>query len=347
VDVDAISDGDTVVIPGLMEHVERAGVHSGDSMAAYPPPHLGEEMSRQIVDATVAIARALPVRGLCNIQFVIWRGRAHVLEVNPRASRTVPFISKVTGVPMVEMATHAMRGEPLAALGWTTGLVPPLPLVAVKAPVFSTVKLTLVDSALGPEMKSTGEVMGIDTELGPALEKAFMAALGTVPSRGGVLCSIADSDKAEALPIIAQLSALGFEIFATAGTAAALANAGISATAVGRIGQSRPNVLDIIEEGRVTLVLNSVSNVETDELGKSADGATIAAAGRTVKDGYRIRLAAARRRIACCTSIDTAAALVDAMARQRRGGDVTVATVRAYREATVAESSRAGEAIAR
>jgi carbamoyl-phosphate synthase large subunit len=248
---------------------------------------------------------------------------------------------------MVEMATHAMRGEPLAALGWTTGLVPPLPLVAVKAPVFSTVKLTLVDSALGPEMKSTGEVMGIDTELGPALEKAFMAALGTVPSRGGVLCSIADSDKAEALPIIAQLSALGFEIFATAGTAAALANAGISATAVGRIGQSRPNVLDIIEEGRVTLVLNSVSNVETDELGKSADGATIAAAGRTVKDGYRIRLAAARRRIACCTSIDTAAALVDAMARQRRGGDVTVATVRAYREATVAESSRAGEAIAR
>ena len=347
VDVDAVSDGDTVVIPGLMEHVERAGVHSGDSMAAYPAPHLGEEMSQQIVDATVAIARALPVRGLCNIQFVIWRGLAHVLEVNPRASRTVPFISKVTGVPMVEMATRVMRGERLAGMGWETGLVPALPLVAVKAPVFSTVKLTLVDSALGPEMKSTGEVMGIDTDLGAALEKAFMAALGAVPSRGGVLCSIADADKAEALPIMAQLSTLGFEIFATAGTAAALANAGISATAVGRIGQSRPNVLDIIEEGRVALVLNSVSNVETDELGRSADGASVVAAGRTVKDGYRIRLAAARRRIPCCTSVDTAAALVDAMARQRRGGDVTVATVRAYREASGAAAPRSGEAIAR
>jgi carbamoyl-phosphate synthase large subunit len=346
VDVDAVSDGDTVVIPGLMEHVERAGVHSGDSMAAYPAPHLGDEMSRQIVDATVAIARALPVRGLCNIQFVIWRGRAHVLEVNPRASRTVPFISKVTGVPMVDMATHAMRGESLAAMGWETGLLPPLHLVAVKAPVFSTVKLTLVDSALGPEMKSTGEVMGIDTDLGAALEKAFMAALGAVPAHGGVLCSIADSDKAEALPMIAQLSALGFEIFATAGTAAALVNAGISAAAVGRIGQSRPNVLDVIEEGRVALVLNSVSNVETDELGRSADGATIAAAGRTVKDGYRIRTAAARRRIPCCTSIDTAAALVDAMARQRRGEDVTVATVRAYREASGVAAPRVGEAIA-
>ncbi len=337
VDVDAVSDGETVVIPGLMEHVERAGVHSGDSMAAYPAQGLDAEVTRRIVANTVDIARALPVRGLCNIQFVIWRGLPHVLEVNPRASRTVPFISKVTGVPMVELATRVMRGERLADLGYATGLLPSLPLVAVKAPVFSTVKLALVDSALGPEMKSTGEVMGIDTSLGAAVEKAFVAALGSVPVRGAVLCSIADSDKAEALPIMAQLSALGFGIFATAGTAAALSGAGISATAVGRIGQSRPNVLDVIEEGRVSLVVNTVSNLETDELSVAPSGnGGLAAAGRTVKDGYRIRLAAEHRRIPCCTSIDTAEALVDAIARQRVGGEMAVATVRAYREGAVA-----------
>ena len=337
VDVDAVSDGETVVIPGLMEHVERAGVHSGDSMAAYPAPGLDAEVTRRIVADTLAIARALPVHGLCNIQFVIWRGVPHVLEVNPRASRTVPFISKVTGVPMVELATRVMRGERLADLGYETGLRPSLPLVAVKAPVFSTVKLALVDSALGPEMKSTGEVMGIDTTLGAAVEKAFVAALGAVPVKGAVLCSIADDDKRDALPILYQLSALGFRIFATAGTAAALSGAGISATAVGRIGQSRPNVLDVIEEGRVSLVVNTVSNLESDELTLSpARGGELAAAGRTVKDGYRIRLAAEHRRIPCCTSIDTARALVDAIERQRRGGGITVAPVRAYREGAVA-----------
>jgi carbamoyl-phosphate synthase large subunit len=337
VDVDAVSDGETVVIPGLMEHVERAGVHSGDSMAAYPASGLDAEVTRRIVVDTVDIARSLPVLGLCNIQFVIWRGLPHVLEVNPRASRTVPFISKVTGVPLVELATRVMRGEKLRDLGFETGLLPAAPLVAVKAPVFSTVKLALVDSALGPEMKSTGEVMGIDTTLGAALEKAFVAALGSVPTKGAVLCSIADDDKAEALPIVAQLSALGFGVYATAGTAAALSAAGISATAVGRIGQSRPNVLDIIEEGRVSLVVNTVSNLESDELEVAPDrSGGLAAAGRTVKDGYRIRLAAERRRIACCTSIDTAQALVDAITRQRRGGDITVATVRAYREGIIA-----------
>jgi carbamoyl-phosphate synthase large subunit len=337
VDVDAVSDGESVVIPGLMEHVERAGVHSGDSMAAYPAAGLDAEVTRQIVSDTIDIARALPVRGLCNIQFVIWRGVPHVIEVNPRASRTVPFISKVTGVPMVELATRVMRGEKLRDLGYETGLRPAAPLVAVKAPVFSTVKLALVDSALGPEMKSTGEVMGIDISLGAALEKAFVAALGSVPTKGAVLCSIADADKAEALPIVAQLSALGFGVYATAGTAAALSAAGISATAVGRIGQSRPNVLDIIDEGTVSLIVNTVSNLESDELTLSPDGSRgLAAAGRTVKDGYRIRLAAEHRRIACCTSMDTAQALVDAITRQRRGGDITVATVRAYREGIVA-----------
>jgi carbamoyl-phosphate synthase large subunit len=335
VDVDAISDGDTVVIPGLMEHVERAGVHSGDSMAAYPARRLDDDVRALIVDATVRITRALDVRGLCNIQFAVHRGIPHVLEVNPRASRTVPFLSKVTGVPMVELATRVMRGATLAELGWTTGLVAARPLVAVKAPVFSTVKLIDVDTALGPEMKSTGEVMGIDTDLGAALEKAFVAALGEMPTSGGVLCSIADIDKAEALPIIAQLSTLGFTIYATAGTAAALASAGISAVSVGKIGHGRPNVIDVIEDGQVSIVLNTVSNFGTDELDFSAKGGAAAAVGRTVKDGYRIRLAAEQRRIPCCTSLDTAAALVDAIGRHTSGQSVRVATVRAYREGLV------------
>jgi carbamoyl-phosphate synthase large subunit len=335
VDVDAISDGETVVIPGLMEHVERAGVHSGDSMAAYPARILGEDVRALIVDATVRITRALDVRGLCNIQFAVHRGIPHVLEVNPRASRTVPFLSKVTGVPMVELATRVMRGASLVELGWSTGLVPPRPLVAVKAPVFSTVKLIDVDTALGPEMKSTGEVMGIDTDLGAALEKAFVAALGHMPTTGGALCSVADVDKAEVLPIIAQLSSLGFTIYATAGTAAALASAGISAVSVGKIGHGRPNVIDVIEDGRVSIVINTVSNFGTDELDFRADGGTAAAVGRTVKDGYRIRLAAEQRRIPCCTSLDTAAALVDAIGRHTSGKSVRVATVREYRDGVV------------
>jgi carbamoyl-phosphate synthase large subunit len=335
VDVDAISDGDTVVIPGLMEHVERAGVHSGDSMAAYPARHLDSDVRALIVDATVRITRALDVRGLCNIQFAVHRGIPHVLEVNPRASRTVPFLSKVTGVPMVELATRVMRGATLAELGWTTGLVPARPLVAVKAPVFSNVKLIDVDTALGPEMKSTGEVMGIDTDLGAALEKAFVAALGDVPTGGGALCSIADVDKAEALPIVAQLSSLGFTIYATSGTANALASAGISAVSVGKIGHGRPNVIDVIEDGRVSIVLNTVSNFGTDELDFAGNGGAVAAVGRTVKDGYRIRLAAEQRRIPCCTSLDTAAALVDAIGRHTSGQSVRVATVQAYRDGLV------------
>ncbi|TMF16254.1 MAG: carbamoyl-phosphate synthase large subunit, partial [Chloroflexi bacterium] len=334
VDVDAIGDGETVVIPGLMAHVERAGVHSGDSMAAYPAAQLSDDVRDRIVADTVRIAQALDVRGLCNIQFVVYRGLPHVLEVNPRASRTVPFLSKVTGVPMVELATRVMRGEKLAALGWTSGLVAPRPLVAVKAPVFSTVKLADVDTALGPEMKSTGEVMGIDVELGAALEKAFIAALGGIPDGGSALCSVADSDKAEALPILAQLSALGFTLYATTGTAQALEAAGISAVAVAKIGHGRPNVIDVIDDGRATLVVNTVSHFETDEMNHAAHG-DVAAAGRTVKDGYRIRLAAEQRRIPCCTSLDTAAALVDAIARHRHGVSLRIGQVRAYRDGAV------------
>jgi carbamoyl-phosphate synthase large subunit len=337
IEVDAVCDGETVVIPGIMQHVERAGVHSGDSMAVYPAQNLAPDIERDIVDYTTRMALALGVRGLCNVQYVVHRNRVYVIEVNPRSSRTVPFISKVTGVPMVELATEVIRGVSLASLGWRSGLVAARPLIAVKAPVFSMVKLTAVDPTLGPEMKSTGEVMGIDASLGAALEKSFLGALGGVPLQGGALCSIAEPDKAEALPVLMQLSELGFTIYATEGTARALRDAGISAVPVGKLGNGRPNVVDVIEEGRVALVINTVSHVQTDELQFGADGrgGLIAQEGRSVKDGYTIRLAAAQRRIPCCTSLDTARALVDAMARQRSGESFAVAPVRAYRSGAV------------
>jgi len=337
IEVDAVCDGETVVIPGIMQHVERAGVHSGDSMAVYPAQNLAPDIEHDIVDYTTRMALALGVRGLCNVQYVVHRNRVYVIEVNPRSSRTVPFISKVTGVPMVELATEVIRGVSLASLGWTSGLVAARPLIAVKAPVFSMVKLTAVDPTLGPEMKSTGEVMGIDATLGAALEKSFLGALGGVPLQGGALCSIAEPDKAEALPVLMQLSGLGFTIYATEGTARTLREAGISAVAVGKLGNGRPNVVDVIEEGRVDLVINTVSHVQTDELqfGSDGPGALIAQEGRSVKDGYTIRLAAAQRRIPCCTSLDTARALVDAMARQRSGESFAVAPVRAYRSGAV------------
>jgi carbamoyl-phosphate synthase large subunit len=199
VEVDAISDGESTLIPGIMEHIERAGVHSGDSFAVYPGINLTEENVDQIVDYTARIATGLNVRGLVNVQYVIYQGQVYVLEVNPRSSRTVPFLSKVTGVPMVRLATHIQLGKTLREMGFPGGLWPRQRLVAVKAPVFSMSKLVGVDTYLGPEMKSTGEVMGIDRTFAPALYKAMIAA-GINPTAGGLLLSIADRDK-DAAPL--------------------------------------------------------------------------------------------------------------------------------------------------
>jgi carbamoyl-phosphate synthase large subunit len=257
-EVDAISDGETVVIPGVMQHVERAGVHSGDSYAVYPAPGVEPGEQDDLVDYTVRIARRFQIRGLLNIQFVVHRGKVYVLEVNPRASRTVPFLSKVTGVPMVKLATRVMLGESLAGLGYETGLVPSAPLVAVKAPVFSMAKLSAVDSYLGPEMKSTGEVMGVDRTLPRALEKAFLAAGLRVKPQARALLTIADADKPEILPIVSRLVQLGCPILATEGTAAMLRAAGFSPRVVAKIGEEGPTVLDVIERGEVDLVINTM-----------------------------------------------------------------------------------------
>jgi len=320
VEVDAVSDGETVVIPGIMRHIERAGVHSGDSYAVYPALGLEPAEERAIVDYTTRISRHLQLRGLVNVQYVVHRGRVFVLEVNPRASRTVPMLSKVTGVPMVKLATRVMLGERLADLGWSSGLVPQRPLVAVKAPVFSMSKLAAVDSYLGPEMKSTGEVMGVDQTLPAALRKAFQAAGVAVRPGGSVLLTIADADKPEMFPIVSRLRQLGYRIYATAGTAQTLTRAGFSAEVVGKIGEPRPTVIDVISEGKVDLVVNTMTGV-TEE----------AEPGRPViKDGFEIRRAAVERQIVCLTSLDTAAALVES-AWQVNGG-LEVRTITEWRD---------------
>jgi carbamoyl-phosphate synthase large subunit len=301
VEVDAISDGETVVIPGVMQHVERAGVHSGDSYAVYPAQSLEQGELDHIVDYTVRIARHLRLRGLVNVQYVVHRGHVYVLEVNPRASRTVPFLSKVTGVPMVKLATEVMLGERLSDAGWSTGLVPPRDLVAVKAPVFSMNKLPAVDSYLGPEMKSTGEAIGIARTLNEALRKAFAASGMHVERGSAVLLTIADADKPELFPIVSRLVELGCRIVATDGTARALRAAGFSPRVVAKIGEEGPTVVDVIVRGEVQLVINTMSNVYEDP----GEGNPV------IKDGFEIRRAAVERRIPCLTSLDTATALLE------------------------------------
>jgi carbamoyl-phosphate synthase large subunit len=331
VEVDAICDGGQVLVPGVMEHIERAGVHSGDSMAVFPPQRLVPPTIADLVRITTELALGTSTVGLINVQYVVHRGQVLVIEVNPRASRTVPFLSKVTGVPMVDTAVGAMLGETLKERGLVAGLLPPPPLVAVKAPVFSARKLDQVDSVLGPEMTSTGEVIGVAPSLPEALEKAFWAALGALPRRGGALVSIADQDKAEGLPIAARLAELGFRLYATPGTAAALRQAGISVAEVSKLRAGRPNVLDVTVAGQVELVINTISGTSNDEM---EDGDGTLGARRPVRDGYRIRQAAVQKGIPCLTSLETAAALVAAL-ESGGGGVVEVATIGEYREASL------------
>ena len=312
VEVDAVCDGETVVIPGIMEHVERAGVHSGDSLAIYPTQTLSDSEIKTIVDYTEKIALALNTNGLINIQFVVLGGhpyrsfkdkgadydienldtKVYVLEVNPRSSRTVPFISKVTGVPLVKLAIKSMLGQKLKNNGFTSGLVESQKLVAVKAPVFSMSKLSGVDTYLGPEMKSTGEVMGIDFEFGSAVSKALISS-GLNLSRGsGVLLSVADKDKPDLKYLLEDLSKTDCKLFATEGTAKVIAEFGLRVNQIPKkIDEGHPNVLDIIENGSVGAVINTITGDR-----------------ETLQDGFLIRRAAVEKRIPCFTSVDTARA---------------------------------------
>ncbi len=303
VEVDAICDGETVFIPGIMEHIERAGVHSGDSMAVYPGVNLTEHEVDTLIDYTVRIGLGLRVNGLMNIQFVIMPGKnihetsIYVLEVNPRASRTIPFISKVTGVPMINVATKVMLGQSLQSQGYNIGLFKKQGLIGIKAPVFSMSKLMGVDTYLGPEMKSTGEVMGIDYTFNAALVKALQAAGLMLPSQGAILLSIADRDKPEALSIIRKLSSIGYKLYATEGTASMIEVAGLPVTKITKkLGEGHPNVIDVIINGTVDGVINTITG------------------GRVpLRDGFDIRRAAVEKRIPCYTSLDTAKAAVEAL----------------------------------
>jgi carbamoyl-phosphate synthase large subunit len=302
VEVDAIADGQEVLIPGIMEHIERAGVHSGDSMAVYPALELSEAEVDTLVEYTQRIGRALGVRGLMNVQYVLMRdGRdftIYVLEVNPRASRTVPYISKVTGVPMVRLAVQVILGRTLGELGCQGGLWPRQRLVAVKAPVFSMSKLIGVDTHLGPEMKSTGEVLGVDYTFEAALAKALEAAGAALAQRGSILLSLADRSKPEALPLIRRLAEAGYRLYATEGTAAMINAVGLAVEQVAkRLDEGHPNVVDVISDGLVDVVVN------TPEGSQAA----------TLRDGFHIRRAAAEKRVSCFTSIDTFRAAVQAL----------------------------------
>ena len=289
VEVDGISDGTDVVIPGIMEHVERAGVHSGDSIAVYPPQTLHAKVIYTIIDYTKRLATALHVKGLLNIQFVVVDGEVYIIEVNPRSSRTVPFLSKVTDVEMVGLATRIALGSTLKELGYYSGLVSPKPYVAVKAPVFSFAKMTDVDIALGPEMKSTGEVMGIDYHYARALYKAIVGSGINVPKKGCILFTVADKDKDEMKQLVKAFSELGFEIAATEGTAKAIQRMGIDAEIVGKVHERSTDIIEWIKSGKINMVINTLTQ------GKSS-----------AKDGFKIRRATVEHGIACLTSLDTA-----------------------------------------
>lgn len=293
IEVDAICDGETVLIPGIMEHIERAGVHSGDSIAVYPPQNLSQSMIETIADYTKRLALGLKIRGLMNIQFVISEGQVYVIEVNPRSSRTVPFLSKITNIPMANVATQAILGKSILEQGYTDGLAEAPAGVYVKVPVFSFAKLRRVDITLGPEMKSTGEVMGKDVTLEKALYKGLVAAGMEVKEYGTVLMTVSDKDKEEIVDIAKRFIETGYRIVATEGTAKVLEAENIEVKTVGKIGTEGPTLIDVIQKGQAQLVINTLTK------GK-----------QPARDGFRIRRETVENGVPCLTSIDTAAAML-------------------------------------
>lgn len=313
VEVDAIADGQDVLIPGIMEHIERAGVHSGDSIAVYPPQNLSQEVIATIAAYTRSLALGLAIRGVINIQYVVVNDEVYVLEVNPRSSRTIPFLSKVTGVPMVKLATRIALGDTLAGMGWSSGLLPNRPYIAVKAPVFSFAKMGLVEISLGPEMKSTGEVMGIDHQYGAALYKAVTAAGMNIPAAGTVLLTVADRDKEEAGALAQRFVQLGYRLAATSGTAGHLRQLGLEVEQVHKVHEEGRNIADYIKDGHIHMVVNTLTRGKLPE-----------------RDGFKIRRAAVEHAVPCLTSIDTAREMLNVLELTKGKNIVRVKALQDY-----------------
>jgi carbamoyl-phosphate synthase large subunit len=298
VDVDAVSDGRDVVIGGIMEHIEQAGVHSGDSACSLPPFSLSKELQQELRRQTVAMARALNVVGLMNVQFAIQDGVVYVLEVNPRASRTVPYVSKATGRPLAKIAARCMVGQTLAEQGITGEVVPPY--FSVKEAVFPFIKFPGVDTILGPEMKSTGEVMGVGESFGEAFIKSQLAAGVRLPTSGKAFISLRNSDKPRAIDTARMLHDLGFDIVATRGTAAALQAAGVPVKAVNKVAEGRPHIVDMLKNDEIALVINTVEEKRS-----------------AIQDSYAIRREALNDQVPTFTTMAGARAAVIGMKTMR------------------------------
>lgn len=295
-EVDAICDGEDVLIPGIMEHIDRAGIHSGDSIAVYPAWNLTGEQTQKLVDYSAKLALSLHTRGLINIQYVISQNQVYVIEVNPRSSRTVPYLSKVTGIPMIDLATEVMLGKKLRDLPYGTGLYPAAPYAAIKVPVFSFEKLSGLDTMLGPEMKSTGEVLGIAPTMAEALYKGLLGAGYNFTSKGGVLITVRDTDKKEIVGIAKSYADLGFHLYATEGTTKALRDAGLSVTLVHKIHESEQNTLALLENGKINYIIS------TSAKGRSP-----------LRGSVKVRRKSVELGIPCLTSLDAATSLASTL----------------------------------
>ncbi len=299
IEVDAVCDGTDILIPGIMEHIERTGVHSGDSISVYPAQTISSQIKETLVDYTARLAQALHVVGLINIQFIVMNGHVYVIEVNPRSSRTVPYISKVTGIPVVDLAVKAMLGNTLKEMGYTAGLAPESDYIAVKMPVFSFEKLRGAEISLGPEMKSTGECLGIAKNFDEALYKAFLGAGVILPKYRQMIMTVKDADKPEAVEVAKRFTALGYKIYATRSTAKYLNGHGVKALRVNKISQESPNVMDLILGHKIDLVIDTPTQGNGDKS----------------RDGFLIRRNAIETGVYCITAMDTANALARSLER--------------------------------
>ena len=308
VEVDAVCDGEDILIPGIMEHIERTGIHSGDSISVYPAPTIGDDVKAKITDYTARLAKALHVKGLINIQFIDMDGEVYVIEVNPRSSRTVPYISKVTGIPIVDLATEVILGKTIRELGFEPGLQPESKYYAIKMPVFSFEKLRGAEIAMGPEMKSTGECLGISTNFNEALYKALQGAGVKLPKYKKMIMTVKDADKAEAVGVAERFAKLGYEIYATRSTAKYLNEHGVEARWVNKIAQESPNVMDLILGHKIDLVIDIPTQGHGDK----------------TRDGFIIRRNAIETGVYCITAIDTANALALALETADQHEDLSI-----------------------